>query len=155
MVPGARVGVRGATTIRCGLGLAGAVSVAPLQALTVKQPYEVVDSDAGVRSPTIVTHQRKIQAVMKRMESPPPHSDVAKSAGDSQRASVLPIKNFGLNVSGPLKNRQRHQPNLSPEKKLAVLLFLNSRAVNGQLPRGVKAAASREFSCHRQTITSI
>ncbi|KAG6945761.1 hypothetical protein JG687_00017096 [Phytophthora cactorum] len=87
------------------------------------------------------------------MESPPPHSDVAKSAGDSQRASVLPIKNFGLNVSGPLKNRQRHQPNLSPEKKLAVLLFLNSRAVNGQLPRGVKAAASREFSCHRQTIT--
>ncbi|KAG2822096.1 hypothetical protein PC116_g23272 [Phytophthora cactorum] len=72
MVPGARVGVRGATTIRCGLGLAGAVSVAPLQALTVKQPYEVVDSDAGVRSPTIVTHQRKIQAVMKRMESPPP-----------------------------------------------------------------------------------
>ncbi|KAG2782015.1 hypothetical protein Pcac1_g8377 [Phytophthora cactorum] len=53
MVPGARVGVRGATTIRCGLGLAGAVSVAPLQALTVKQPYEVVDSDAGVRSPTV------------------------------------------------------------------------------------------------------
>ncbi|KAG2790012.1 hypothetical protein PC129_g13141 [Phytophthora cactorum] len=51
--------------------------------------------------------------------------------------------------------RYRHQPNLSPEKKLAVLLFLNSRAVNGQLPRGVKAAASREFSYHRQTITSI
>ncbi|KAG3078592.1 hypothetical protein PI125_g20938 [Phytophthora idaei] len=51
--------------------------------------------------------------------------------------------------------RHRHQPNLSPEKTLAVLLFLNSRAVNGQLPRGVKAAASREFSCHRQTITSI
>ncbi|KAG6958141.1 hypothetical protein JG688_00010647, partial [Phytophthora aleatoria] len=45
--------------------------------------------------------------------------------------------------------------NLSPEKKLAVLLFLNSRAVSGQLPRGVKAAASREFSCHRQTITSM
>ncbi|KAG6942625.1 hypothetical protein JG688_00018024 [Phytophthora aleatoria] len=51
--------------------------------------------------------------------------------------------------------RHRHQPNLSPEKKLAVLLFLNSRAVHGQLPRGVKAAASREFSCHRQTITRI
>ncbi|KAG3089645.1 hypothetical protein PI125_g17948 [Phytophthora idaei] len=51
--------------------------------------------------------------------------------------------------------RHRHQPNLSPEKKLVVLLFLNSRAVNGQLPRGVKAAASRDFSCHRQTITSI
>ncbi|KAG3151155.1 hypothetical protein PC128_g23023 [Phytophthora cactorum] len=49
----------------------------------------------------------------------------------------------------------RHQPNLSPEKKLAVLLFLNSRAANGQLLRGVKAAAGREFSCHLQTITSI
>ncbi|KAE8897548.1 hypothetical protein PF003_g18469 [Phytophthora fragariae] len=51
--------------------------------------------------------------------------------------------------------RHRNQLNLSPDRKLAVLVYLSSKAVNDKLPRGVKAEASRKFACHRQTITSI
>ncbi|KAG3111731.1 hypothetical protein PI124_g8486 [Phytophthora idaei] len=45
-------------------GSPAAVSPTPLQALTVKQPYKVVGSDAGLRSPT-----RKIQALRGRMSA--------------------------------------------------------------------------------------
>ncbi|KAE8886337.1 hypothetical protein PF005_g29877 [Phytophthora fragariae] len=40
--------------------------------------------------------------------------------------------------------RHRNQPNLSPERKLAVLVYLSSKAVNDKLPRGVKAEAGME-----------
>ncbi|KAG3118212.1 hypothetical protein PI124_g3591 [Phytophthora idaei] len=50
-------------------GSLAAVLATLLQALTIKQPYEVVDTDAGVRCPTLVAHQRKIQALMDRMKT--------------------------------------------------------------------------------------
>ncbi|KAG2781964.1 hypothetical protein JG687_00017276 [Phytophthora cactorum] len=51
--------------------------------------------------------------------------------------------------------RQRKQSNLAPKKKMASLLYLTGKAVNGLLPYRAKASASRVFLCHRDTVTTV
>ncbi|KAF4035376.1 hypothetical protein GN244_ATG12590 [Phytophthora infestans] len=38
---------------------------------------------------------------------------------------------------------------------MAILLYLSSKAVNGVLPHGAKAAVTRAFSCHRETFSAV
>ncbi|KAF4046337.1 hypothetical protein GN244_ATG01172 [Phytophthora infestans] len=52
-------------------------------------------------------------------------------------------------------SRQRKQPNPTSHKKMAIFLYLFSKATNTVLPYGAKTQASRVLTCHRETVAGV